>query len=789
LPKEYDVVELKRGFFRFSPQISREIVSKFFCGTEYNASDHSATTSRQRAEEIISQLRDSGLAIDSVASRIRSLSKVNLCPPSSNFDLYPLPEEVSLKNVNWIKYSYITRQMRPCKIIAGRERSAILLREEQPLCAIAGGRFLGVFIAKNRALVRENDVQLAMEKAHAHSHSAALYYEIAEEPFIKLYISSIWLPPKHRKILYEDIIVKKRLSEEHFGVAYSQDLDLIKATLDTLNIELKQGQPPEEKNIQLKAAMQEMSKLIQLSYKEYFKDIDKFEDYSKIVSLKDWDKLNGDALKNHFISLSNKAYNDDITSSKFIEFSTHKLPTYVDSSDWEMLEKSWKIQIDTNIEGVIIDINEIGHNFLYCKSIIPDFELLLGFKTTYRLEPKMPPVYWIANKWRLTPYAGRLKFKPRNSPLTDRAKGADIFEKGISRILGIPSIEQELSEMLKLDAFFLDLDQTLWKGSYELSRYFAGNGKLLEKETGDFDVPSALMEDIFKNKFYLQYSEENYLAKKELIELSTVGRWKRFVAYYGLINKLEADSNLPVFKILDGTYPRDVGFRDIIENSIAAILKYYGSIAKSGLVNILQKAFSMEQIEKAISSLATSGRTVTFSRKLHYVYSFATPSMMENLLNKDLWEKASTDKKFFPSLFRYLTIKKFFKIVHPLGIESESKESFAKSDEKKSSGMHPFIISSADIKGYLDKIIAQINRSGIITISARGKWKNNMIKIIEAIKQKFDQDKIEIILEREDLKVAHLNKEVSETHYRILVPKFFIGHKLSKPGWKITFKK
>lgn len=680
--------EVRRGVLRIEPGPTQQRAEDVLHGFQHTRSNDLAYFSRQALGAAAIALEKTGLRVATIQSEIESLCAYAPGDPASGyFGHYSIPDTLGInpEKLDWYKYSFSTRRRlraRPRKEAGGSY--SLFLRAGQVVMALDDGRHRGHYLpvvgeAGGPVIERCPNPQSALEECHRQSLPAKVYYEAKPElaPFVALYHTHVWLPPRHYDLLYKRMVGPKAegSGNERYALIHAQDLPLAEQILSVLGVTLSEGAPPERANERALDIVEQSARAVRQAYTAYLKSEEGLKQLETIGLERCWEQVEDPKFYNLLASLSNSAYAFEPMAEELLAYLVDRLPR---SLDWKQLRAAGSQ--DWLIEGVVLDADagetesstrRGGVYSSYYKVAVQELGLVLGIMTkrdlVYSGGGRAQPGYFVAGCWRATPYAGRLKLTGDSSTLlAERASGRLAAEAGYSYIYGIPSIEAQLAEDLYLSAFFLDRDGKYWEGHNELSRYFAGHGRLVEKMVADFDEPAALFQDVFGNYFFLRFGGETYTEHRSLIESSQVGTWKRFVAHGGLRSLLKAEGALPAFDLLEGVVPRDVGHLEVAEGAVLGLLRYYGKMAETDLNSRLTASFiSDAHAQQAVANLEKRGRIARSGSDLYYGYPFCSPADRIRLANVGEIEDAS-----LPARAYYAGIRPFLPIMHPLGYGS-----------------------------------------------------------------------------------------------------------------------
>lgn len=557
--------------------------------------------------------------------------------------------------------------------------------------------------------------------------------------------------------------------------------------IESLGLFLEEGEPPQIAKAKSLETAEFAAELIKLCYTHYLRSKeDKFGEFAEMAANRDWASISDKKLRLKISELSNAAFEWQKPATDLVEYVCDLLPTDVHWSEKRALN------LPTDIEGVAIDVDTSGYHadMPFYKVVIPEFELTLGLLTSRLSKPGSRirlPIYWIADKWRIVPYAGRAIFSSGRYTkvlMEDRAR-REAGEQAFDRIHGIPAFEDTLVRELYLSTFFLDLDERLWKGCPEFSRYFTGYGRLLKKETGEFDQPTALMEDMLGNKFYLAYGEANYIRRSEHIGWMGVDCPKRFFARSSLVQQLRMGLSIPYFALLEGTSPRDVGWDEVLSGTYLALLRYYRMRTEEELYEAVSPIHQpQERKKRLLTQIFSNGRALKHKGTIYYVYEFMKPEDLKAILEKRVVPQAIQ--------FSYDTLLRFHSIIHPFATGRSILSGINPWEplvrkNSRAAGRNPIVITTDDSTYWVNKILGGLRQWGVIVVSAHPWRQRTIVEVIARVRNSLKDFAIKV--DREDVERKYRNRQVIETHYRLLVQDYLIARKLEEnPSIRVSFR-
>lgn len=773
------VVEVRRGVLEIGAGVPRGPVDAILQAIPHTADNELVYLSRENADRALQALGAAGLAVLSLAMEVQALpSPAPSRPAHAYFNHYRIPSGLGFtpSQAAWRRYSFSSRRLLaavPRRMPGGGW--SLFLREGQPAAALDNGKLLGYFLPAGEELARCSTPQEMLEICHWQSLPASVYFDLQRlpRPYVALYHTPIWLPPKHYDLLYKRLIGMAGKGSGEFVLIHELDLPLARQILGTLGIELAEGTPPLQANTAALAAVETAANAVQQAYSLYLKSEEGIGELEAIGRERRWDQVADPAFKQLLAGLSTRAYNFEPLAEELLTYLLDRLPR---SFDWKTLRGggagNWLL------EGVVLDAESLPRfgpgGSKYYKVIVQDFGLVLGVMTKRALGggSRGQPAYLLANNWRATPYAGRLKLTGAGSSVAaERVTGQLAAEEGYSYIYGIPSVEAQLAQDLYLAAFFLDRDSKYWRGHNEFSRYFAGHGKLIEKMVADFDEPAALLQDMFGRYFYLKFGPDNYTWHQQFIQATALGRWKRFVAHAGLRSLLQAESGLPAFDLSPGSVPRDVGHQEVAEGAVLGLLRYYGQLSRTELLERLQTPLEPASlIEAALGRLASRGRLVSAGDTLYYNYPFCAPQDRVWLASPDTLQKASPAVALF-----FAGLRPFLPMIHPLGYGSPLAHPPAAGSEAayqqarlQRADRYATIVTRRTQQAAANWAAEAMKRYGVAVLRAHPWNMDCAADIIRAIRAGLPL--YEVIVQRRDVLQLYEGREVEEAWLRLYAP-------------------
>jgi hypothetical protein len=784
-----DLVEIRRGILQAAGAADFTRLSSYFPPNTFDLEIGRAILPKQMFQAVVESLRSAGLIVETIEDEITKLPRyIYSEPPATSFHLYKKPSlRLSGKKVEWRLFSYTNRNFYPCPCFHDQGAEKLFVREHAIVGAFDERYSLqGLWVAST-----EEDGLLPALRTEtlirAHMQSLPMpFYFLKEGSFATIFRNYIWLPGVYYQLLFGKIAVHQPEKGEDRWFIRLEDLEALRRIIESIGLFLQEGEPPQAAKAKSLEAAESAAELIKLCYTHYLRSKEeKFGEFAEIAAKRDWDAISDKKLKSKITELSNAAYKWQDPAAGLVEYICGLLPTDIHWSEWRAHGLS------TDIEGVAIDADTSGFHaeMPFYKVVLPEFELTLGLLTSRLSEPAgriRMPIYWIADKWRIVPYAGRLIFSSGRYTkvlLEDRAR-KEAGEQAYDRIQGIPTLEDVLVRELYLSAFFLDIDERLWKGCPEFSRYFTGYGRLLKKETGEFEQPTALMEDMLGNKFYLAYGEANYIRRAENIEWMGRDGPKRFFARSSLIQQLRMGLPIPYFSLIEGTSPRDVGWDGVLSGTYLALLRYYQKRTEEELYDSVKTIRQPEERKRQmLAQIISKGRALKHKGSIYYVYEFMKPEQLKAIL-----EKMAVSESI---QFSYNTLSRFHSIIHPF---RSGRSILAGANQWEpllrknfpAAARHPIVINSDDAKYWTDKILEGLKQWGVVIISTHPWRRRIAAAAIGLVREAMSGFSLEIA--REDIERDYRGRKIIETHYRLSAQDYLIARKLQKnPSIRVSF--
>lgn len=786
-----DVVEIKRGVLEIRNFALKGQFESLISQIPHTPSNELVYFSPNNTDLAIRSAQEAGLNVLTLKAEIQALPPyTSQTAQAGYFSDFKIPADLTVNpgQFVWRRYSFSSRRMLPANPVRKGDEWALFLREGQPAMALDSGRFRGYYVPGGDKLSRCNNPQDILEICHWQSLPAQVYYKESHPPYIVLYKTSMWLPPKHYDLLYKRLIGDTGKSNDGIVLIHRADLPLIKQILNSLGIGLVEGVPPEEKNQEALAIVETAAHITQLAYSSYLKREQGVKELETIGEYRAWEQIEVPEFRDHLSNLSNRAYNFEPMAEELLAYLIDRLPR---SFDWKQLRDSgsenWLIQ------GIILDTDISPEMAGYYKVVVQELGLVMGLMTTRNLHSSGrrsdKAGYFLASNWRVTPYAGRLKLTGTNASLeVDRITGKQAAEEGYSYIYGIPTIESRLAHELYLSAFFLDRDAKYWRGHNEFSRYFAGHGKLIEKMVADFDEPAALFQDVFGNYFYLKFGETTYLEHEKFIRATEAGSWKRFVAHSGLRSLVKSEAGLSAFDLARGFIPKDAGYREVVEAAILGLLRYFGSLPEPEIKKIFSESLlQRERLEVVLKDLIRRSRIVKSGEILYYGYSFCSATERESLADPEKFDRASSNTQLF-----YSRIRPFLPMMHPLGYGTPLAHDVASGDERTNRNerltramKYAKIVTRENFQSLKKQVVAEVREYGTAVFRAHP-WNMGYARaILEEAYKHLSLYGLEV--QRQDIAHLYNGNEVNETWLRLYSPniisRLLLAEKIRRSGF------
>ncbi len=792
-----EVVEIRRGVLEVSSAALQHRVEVLLLGIPHTSCNQLIYLSRGNADRAIQLLQQMGINIMSTEMEINALRPPPPCCLAHNaFGTYLIPagEKFASDGISWKRYSFSRRRLLPVRPCSEQEgRWSLFLKEGQIVEALSNNHFLGYYLPEGTSLVRCKTPQEALEECHWHSLPAAVYFEAKRElaPYVALYHTPIWLPPKHRDLLYKKLAGLADKSNGEFALIHSIDLPLVKQILASLGILLAEGIPPEKTDAQLLEIVEIAAHAVQQAYTAYLKSERKLKELEAIVQERRWEQVEPLEFRQLLVDLANRAYDFEPLAEELLSYLIDRLPR---SFDWKDLRDGHAG--DWLLQGIVLDADsslQFGPDTSkYYKVIVQEFGSVLGVMSKRSLlsaeDGQVRPAYFLASNWRATPYAGRLKLTGASSSvMVEQATEQQLTEEGYSHLYGIPTIEVQLAKELYLAAFFLDRDAEYWQGHNEFSRYFASHGRLVEKVVTDLDEPAALFQDVFGMAFYLTFGEGNDARYQHFLHAAEVGQWLQFVAHVGLRSLLREESSLPSFDLVSAFSFREAGQLEIAEATILGLLRYYGQLDESELRLKLQSSqMEADLIGRVLVKLVSSGRIARSASRLYYGYTFCSPKERVLLANPKTFDEVDLDTRLF-----YVGLRPFLPMIHPLGhgLSLTQRDSSGSSRQYRNKILergdgHSAIVTRNNYQDAMKTALANVKRFGVSVVRVHPWNMEHALAIVRHIRSALPFYEIDV--QRKDVIQMYGGKEVTESWLRIsspdMITRFYFAEQLRRSG-------
>lgn len=786
--EDYQAIEIKRCRFLFDTHLDLSCLSpslkKYIKGPEL-------VVSRAKAEEAALELerhRVKTLSLQEKASHLPKAIKGEV--QTTPFKLYEIPITPDESEGNWYHFSPVSRSLRICKIKESLGKCKVFARKDS-LLAYKYGLAIILFKAGEYELEEVRDKTNALVEAHGRSFPAREFFQVCGD-FIFLRHTNMWLPGPHYHYIY------KELPLAQFGQVlayYKSDTELLNSAFGCLNIELIEGLPPPEKNREVIHFAGAVSDIFKSIYTEFLRSQEKTKKFFEVIQFCDWEAIGDLGLREKLTHFANVSYELNAAPMQLLDYLKERLPSVVDFK--QLRDNNLPPELLGIIIGSSTSLKKQYQGSNYYKIIFPEIEIMAGCKTTYPIIRDVNSARWPASilltQWRIIPYIGRVKLTPYTKFLLARSKRSEIKESLLA-LAGIPTCEKALVNEFRLCSFFLDLDEKLWRGHLELSRYFSGCGRLLQKDVREFDEPTSLFEDIFGNKFFICWDRETYTNPnlQRLFELSSERMWKTFFAQSCALKNMRLEGDIPVFQLVPGTAVKDTGKEKVLASAIIALLKYYQYLSAEELEQKLaSRIISGLALKDVIDKLLSEKLILHFRGKLFYRYHFLNLLQMQNLIasNFKIGNKSRLQK--WEYLARIIIEREnFLPIIHPFRYGKSILEpienilSSAEISLIKNAARYERVICSERLAEYEADISNILEKYGIATLSSRGKKWNRVAKqLIVKIFKKYEKYLPHV--QRRDYIKFHGGRNVLEVKYRILLKQKLILRLLSK---KFTVK-
>jgi hypothetical protein len=446
---------------------------------------------------------------------------------------------------------------------------------------------------------------------------------------------SIYLPEKIFKELM-DLGIKSPIDNEELFIPI-QMFPKLKHLFDSSNLRMKIITANESKETSTRLTGRLNNKISDILVPIYNSYLNKESDIELLINIfvtRNFDKLDP-TVKEHlsFVTKSNGKTAEEEALEKFL---TTKVVSFFDWRDM------FDLAYEHSLAGLII--SSISKEYAgkwtnnYFKIVIPELERIVHLQTTLAPNESLGEVdpsnvklsQVILNKWRIYPYIGKIKNTgTREETKFDPHAPREFIDSSFTSIVGVPSIEHLLRDLCYLDSFTLDLG--IWRGSYNLSRYFIALVKVIDPLDQAAKFPCITVKDFFGNTFRIVWDLQVYFDNAHIIKEIRQGECIELL----LENKLDNTSNSKYgidFETVYGSSFQIVKEFEFIRMNILALLKYLSYVKQDSLVKFLSLFHATNLIQSAIGSLLKDNLAVGNSDCVYYRYKCLSPSNMCDLL-------------------------------------------------------------------------------------------------------------------------------------------------------------
>ena len=415
-----------------------------------------------------------------------------------------------------------------------------------------------------------------------------------------------------------------------------------------------------------------ISEILTMSYSNFLKKEDRIEKFLLALIYRDMTKISNDELKQKLQELFSYCDKGDFVCEKILDFLIESITTYF---DWGCFE-NWNV--NQNIDGLIFKATPQSYSEkwsnTYYKIIFPEFEMVLHWPTTLSPTRKGTGEFYATyarlkhikmRRWRIYPYLGRIKNTGTRDDNIFEEGERNFIRRSFDSVLGIPSFERILAEREYLSSFSLDLED--WHGHYFLDRYFLAIVKIIDPLLLDSPFPRTKVEDIFGNKFIVEWNWDAYHHSKDDIHNFGIGGWFSILLknVFGKRRFVTIDS--PIFQTAQTIKPIFHNKEFAQKFNILALIKYFGYIPRKE-INSLSVLPSESSIDDILEELLKENLVYEKDGRIYYVYKCLNTEQMAELV--ELMTVA--DKIPQRDMHRqrwYITwslIRGHYPIVHPL---------------------------------------------------------------------------------------------------------------------------
>jgi len=598
-----------------------------------------------------------------------------------------------------------------------------------------------------------------------------------EEIFKKLLDLSIYNEEEDGRILY--LCFRSSDAKEVYRLLYPIRIRL--EYQDDFIEEVKEFDPTEIET--LAEVPKFLSELLTLSYSNYLKKEESIEKFLLTLIYKDVSKVRDENLRKKLEELFDRCNKGDYVCNQILNFLIESITTYF---DWECYE-NWRAESDIN--GLIFKATPLSYSEqwtnTYYKIIFPELETVLHWPTTlaptkkgvgefHTLFARLKEV--ILRRWRVYPYLGRIKNTGTQKDTCFEDGEKEFVKRSFDSIRGIPSFERILAEREYLSSFSLDLED--WHGHYYLDRYFLAIVKIIEPLLLDSPYPRTMVEDIFGNKFIIEWNWDAYIHSVEDIHNFGPGGWFSILLKNTFGRRRFTKMEYPIFQTAQTIKPFFHNKEYALRYNLLALIKYFGYIPK-GELNKFSKYFSNYDVDNLLKDLFDRNLIYQKGENIYYIYKCLNTDQMAELIELMTDAEKTPHKSMYHQKW-YITwslIRGHYPLIHPLiyanklskdeklDASSEEVETYNELEEfidiisahhkkeikrRRAAKINFFInnrkanidqgevkIGKKDEEKYVSYASSMINNFGNVTILGSGRWIPKAHAVVREVIRKF----------------------------------------------------
>jgi len=728
------------------------------------------------------------------------------------------------KNTLWQFYNPVSRNWEFLDIIKrseGNYKHAVILRDGWIIRKVGTSRKIGFYYyCKNNTIetIKKNSAEI---KCIEFSLNWKNLKAIKKDKLITLNLDNTLIPSVHFALLLQLIEIK---------LPKNQWMDQLTFSIEKLKTVEKLLRKTRIKIILIEEEIKDMNEtesndkydyfsiipdICKLAYSDYLKKESRIEDFIIDISNERWSNFKNDELQQKLLMISTNKNQDNFLKLIY-DFLLDKLPLKFDWKDLASTNQNSSI-----VKGINIESNEMEYqqswSMNYFKASFPDLEnsfyipttLAPNYKGSGKINKLKTRLISISmKKWRLYPYFGKMINTGTKEDFVFEEGNPDLLEESFNRIIGIPSIERILVLQGYIDSFNVDLAE--WKGSYILNRQFLANVRLLNNNLDlGSKVPSTLVEDIFGNRFSVQWDLDTYFHYKTQIHNFQRNGWLSVLLINEFSKKAYKFKQIPHFKAVEFIRPKFITKDVAFQNNFLALVKYFRCLSLEEISDFWDLSIMNDVSYLDIMEFLLNNSLLFLNqndKRLYYNYSFTNKDQLTNLINSrdnfgDIFSFRFTRNIWYK---KYALLFSIFPIIHPLSyskgylnvnpssgssiqvsnsytslldligeIRNTIKITFSSLKERRRSNFKVFddsivtYVGDKEIDSYISHITYNLKKYGQSIVAARGRFVRKASSIVKQVNLYYSY--IELTISREDKLTSHNNKDIPEVNFKISV--------------------